>query len=77
MVQIAFLLWALFFIIMGFSMMPGYMTLVMIISFIGGLIDATNKNKKEKEKREREREKERQRRIAKSKNLHNNFDPVY
>ena len=56
MVQIAFLLWALFFIIMGFSMMPGYMTLVMIISFIGGLIDATNKNKKEKEKRERERE---------------------
>ena len=56
MVQIAFLLWALFFIIMGFSMMPGYMTLVMIISFIGGLIDATNKNKKEKEKRERVRE---------------------
>jgi len=73
MVQIAFLLWALFFIILGFSMMPGYMTLVMVISFIGGLIDASNKNKKEKEKRERER----QRRIAKSKNLHDNFDPVY
>ena len=73
MVQIAFLLWALFFIIMGFSMMPGYMTLVMVISFTGGLIDGWNRNKKEKEKRERER----QRLIAKSKNLHDNFDPVY
>ena len=73
MVQIAFLLWALFFIIMGFSIMPECMTLVMVISFIGGLIDGCSRNKKEKAKRERKM----QRLITKSKNLHDNFDPVY
>ena len=48
MVQIAFLLWALFFIVIGYSMMPGTITLCMIISFIGGLIDGFRKIKKEK-----------------------------
>lgn len=48
MVQIAFLLWALFFIVIGYSMMPGTITLCIIISFIGGLIDGFRKIKKEK-----------------------------
>ena len=46
MVQLGFLLWALFIIFLAFSMMPGYMTFVVIISFIGGLYDAQRKNKK-------------------------------
>ena len=38
----------LFFIVMGFSMMPGYMTFVIVISFIGGLIDGILRIKKQK-----------------------------
>lgn len=38
--------WLLFFVVMGLSMMPGYMVLVMVISFIGGLIDSLHKNKR-------------------------------
>ena len=38
--------WLLFFVVMAFSMMPGYMVLVMVISFIGGLYDGLRKNKK-------------------------------
>lgn len=38
--------WLLFFVVMGLSMMPGYMVLVMVISFIGGLCDGLRKNKK-------------------------------
>ena len=48
MAKITFLLWALFFIVMGFSMMPGYMTFVIVISFIGGLIDGILRIKKQK-----------------------------
>ena len=38
--------WLLFFVVMGLSMMPGYMVLVMVISFIGGFYDGLRKNKK-------------------------------
>lgn len=48
MARIGILLWALFFIVMGFSMMPGYMTFVIVISFIGGLIDGILRIKKQK-----------------------------
>ena len=54
MARIGILLWALFFIVMGFSMMPGYMTFVIVISFIGGLIDGIRKYKmKKKEQNEK------------------------
>jgi hypothetical protein len=55
MVQIAFLLWALFFIILGFSMMPKCMTLVMVVSFIGGFLDGIYKNKQKKKKNKNRR----------------------
>ena len=48
MVQIAIFLWMLFFAVLAFSMMPGYMTFVVIVSFIGGLLDASQKIKKQK-----------------------------
>lgn len=68
----------LFFIIIGFNTMPWTMTLVMAISFIGGLIDGFHKIKKQKEKEERERQKRREKwkRIANKKNLTDDFDPV-
>ena len=46
MIKYAIIPWALFFAVLAFSMMPGYMSLVVIISFIGGLYDAQRKNKK-------------------------------
>lgn len=46
MVQLGFFLWALFLGILAFSMMPGTVTLVVIVSFLGGLYDGYNKNKK-------------------------------
>lgn len=78
MAQIGCLLWALFFIVLGFSMMPGAMALIMSISFIGGLADAYRKNKKRKEMEERERQKRREkwRRIANGKSLNDDFDHV-
>ena len=48
MVRIGLLLWGLFFIMLGFSMMPGYITFVIVISFIGGLIDGIRKYKMKK-----------------------------
>ena len=48
MVRIGLLLWGLFFIMLGFSMMPGYITFVIVISFIGGLIDGILRIKKQK-----------------------------
>ena len=40
--------WLLFFLVMGFSMMPSTMMLIMVISFIGGVLDALTRNKKKK-----------------------------
>lgn len=48
MVQLGLFLWALFFAVMAFSMMPGYMTFVIIVSAVCGFMDAANKNKKRK-----------------------------
>lgn len=39
------------FMLLGFSMMPGYMTFVMIVSAIGGVLDASLINKKKKKRR--------------------------
>lgn len=55
--------WLLFFVIMGFSMMPGYMVLIMVISFIGGIIDGLHKNKKMHHKPQKQ--------------AIDDFDPVY
>ena len=46
MAKIGIFLWALFFIVLGFSMMPGTMMFVIVISFIGGLIDGILRIKK-------------------------------
>ena len=51
MAQLGLFLWAIFFIVMGFSMMPGTMTIVMVISFIGGLIDGITKERSKKRNR--------------------------
>ena len=48
MVQLGFILWALFLAVLAFSMMPGAITAVIIISFLGGLYDGCNRNKKKK-----------------------------
>ena len=53
MLKFAIFLWMLFFMVLGFSMMPGYMTFVMIVSAIGGVLDASLKNKKRKRNRRR------------------------
>ena len=51
MLKFAIFLWMLFFMLLGFSMMPGYMTFVVIVSAIGGVLDASLKNKKNKKRR--------------------------
>ena len=51
MLKFAIYLWMLFFMVLGFSMMPGYMTFVMIVSAIGGVLDASLKNRKHKKRR--------------------------
>ena len=51
MFQLVFFLWALFFIILAFSMMPGYMTFICVISFVGGVLSAIAKNRETKKKR--------------------------
>ena len=43
--------WLLLFAVLAFSMMPGYMTFVVIVSAIGGVLDASLKNKKNKKRR--------------------------
>ena len=48
MVQLGFFLWGLFIILLGFSMMPGYMTFVFVVSFIGGVLRAVAKNREQK-----------------------------
>ena len=49
MVKLGLFLWAVFFAVLAFSMMPGSITLVAVISFVGGLLgarhDARKKNK--------------------------------
>lgn len=51
MVQFAIFLWMLFFVVMGFSMMPGLMTFAVIVGAIGGFIDGWQKIKKNKNRR--------------------------
>ena len=51
MVQFAIFLWMLFFVVMGFSMMPGLMTFAVIVGAIGGFIDGWLKIKKNKNRR--------------------------
>lgn len=48
MAQVGCLLWMVFFIVIGFSMMPKTMTIVVIFSFIAGLLDGLRKNRKNK-----------------------------
>ncbi len=69
MARIGILLWALFFIVMGFSMMPGYMTFVIVISFIGGLIDGIFRIKKQK--------KEQNEKLVKRDEAIDDFSPVW
>lgn len=48
MAQLGLFLWALFFIVLGFSMLPGYMALIMSISFIGGILDGLTRDKRKR-----------------------------
>ena len=50
MAQLGLLLWALFIIFLGFSMMPGYITFVIVVSFCGGILDGWMKTKKKQKK---------------------------
>ena len=71
MVTIALYLWLIFFAIMGFSMNPTWLNvLVIVLSAAAGLHDGIKKNKKEQEKRRRREEMRRRK-------LHDNFDPVF
>lgn len=51
MVLIGFLLWALFFIVLAFSMMPGYMSFVGVVSIIGGVLIAVARDRERRSKR--------------------------
>lgn len=51
MVLIGFLLWALFFIVLAFTMMPGYMTFVGVVSIIGGVLIAVTRDRERRRKR--------------------------
>ena len=51
MLRFAIFLWLLFFMLLGFSMMPGLMTFAVIVGAIGGVLDACLKNKKNKNRR--------------------------
>ena len=71
MVTIALYLWLIFFAIMGFSMNPTWLNvLVIVLSAAAGLHDGIKKNKKEQAKRRRREEMRRRK-------LHDNFDPVF
>lgn len=56
MARIGIILWAIFLAILAFSIMPKAIVLVMVISFIGGLLDCYLKDKKKKQKEERKRQ---------------------
>ena len=51
MIKCFLLPWGLFFMLLAFSMMPGYITFVVIVSAIGGVLDASLKNRKHKKRR--------------------------
>lgn len=51
MIKYFLLPWGLFFAVLAFSMMPGYMTFVVIVSVIGGVLDARQKIKKQNKNR--------------------------
>ena len=71
MVTIALYLWLIFFAIMGFSMNPAWLNvLVIVFSVAAGVHDGIKKNKKEQEKRRRREEMRRRK-------LDDNFDPVF
>lgn len=53
MLKFGIFLWMLFFMVLGFSMMPSYMTFVVIVSAIGGVLDASLKIKKQKKNHRR------------------------
>ena len=57
MIWLAFIVWALFLIVMGFSMMPGTVTLCMIIAAILGFLDGLSRIKKEKKAMAKRRKK--------------------
>ena len=57
MIWLAFIVWALFLILMGFSMMPGTVTLCMIIAAIFGFLDGLSRIKKEKKAMAKRRKK--------------------
>lgn len=57
MIWLAFIVWALFLIVMGFSMMPGTVTLCMIIAAFFGFLDGLSRIKKEKEAMAKRRKK--------------------
>ena len=50
MLKFAIFLWMLFFVVLVFSMMPGYMTFVVIVSAIAGVLDTNLKMKRRKRK---------------------------
>ncbi len=50
MVKFAIFLWMLFFAVLAFSMMPGYMTFVVIVSAIAGVLDTNLKMNRRKRK---------------------------
>lgn len=51
MLQLGLLLWGLFFVLLAFSMFPWHVSAVIVISFIGGLIDGISRIRKQKDKR--------------------------
>ena len=60
MVTIAFLLWALFFLFLGFSMCPKLVVFGFIVGAVGGFIDGYRKIKQQKLREEKLRKKMRE-----------------
>ena len=48
MIKLGLFLWAVFFAVLAFSMMPGSITLVAVISFIGGIFGARHDARRKK-----------------------------
>lgn len=46
MVKLGLSLWAVFFAVLAFNMMPGHIVAIIIISFAGGMYDGWRKNRK-------------------------------